>query len=72
VDDKDSAKQQTVDLGIRFLRRLWHIMCIVNATPALSLVLLSLAETVIVSKVGTISGLFYQGVLAFLSRPVDV
>jgi hypothetical protein len=47
-------------------------MCIVNATPALSLVLLSLAETVIVSKIGTISGLFYQGMSALLPPPVDV
>jgi len=50
-----------VDLGGRFLRRLFHLMGIVQATPALILVLISLAETVIVSKVGTISGLFYQG-----------
>lgn len=71
-DDKDPSKQQTVDLGSRFLRRLWRIMCIVNATPALSLVLLSLAETVIVSKIGTISGLFYQGLSALLPPPVDV
>lgn len=50
-----------VDLGGRFLRRLFHLMGIVQAAPALILVLISLAETVIVSKVGTISGLFYQG-----------
>jgi hypothetical protein len=50
-----------VDLGARFLQRLWRIFCLINAAPALSLVLISLAETVIVSKIGTISGLFYQG-----------
>jgi hypothetical protein len=59
-----SAKQQresSVDLGSRFMWRLWRIMRIINALPALSLVLISLAETVIVSKIGTITGLFYQG-----------
>lgn len=59
---KEGPKQQTVDLGSRFLRRLCVILRIISATPALSLVVLSLAETVIVSKIGTISGLFYQGV----------
>jgi hypothetical protein len=54
-------KEASVDLGSRFMWRLWRIMCIINAVPALSLVLISLAETVIVSKIGTISGLFYQG-----------
>lgn len=53
--------QPVVDLGSRFGRRLWRLVCIIHAAPALSLVLVSLAETVIVSKIGTISGLFYQG-----------
>lgn len=57
----------SVDLGRRFLRRLWHLLTIINAAPALSLVLVSLAETLIVSKIGTISGLFYQGEVAFHS-----
>jgi hypothetical protein len=51
----------SVDLGRRFLRRLWHLLTVINAAPALSLVLVSLAETLIVSRIGTISGLFYQG-----------
>lgn len=59
--DTKQQRQATVDLGSRFLRRLGRILYIIDATPALSLVLISLAETIIVSKIGTISGLFYQG-----------
>lgn len=63
---RQQQKQEalSVDLGRRFLRRLWHLLTIINAAPALSLVLVSLAETLIVSKIGTISGLFYQGEVA--------
>jgi hypothetical protein len=61
--DAPHSRVAAVDLGTRFLQRLWRILCLVNAVPALILVLISLAETVIVSKIGTISGLFYQGEL---------
>lgn len=54
------AAEAPVDLGWLFICRLGHILLAVNAAPALSLLILSVAEAIIISKIGTISGMFYE------------
>eukprot|EP00775_Hariotina_reticulata_P011726 gene11726-11870_t len=49
-----------VDLGWQFSRRLWRLCCIINITPAIVLVIMSVLEAIIISYVGTISSRFYQ------------
>lgn len=57
---KAPPAQAPVDLSWHFVLRLCRVLQAVNAAPALSLLVLSILEAVIVSKVGTISGMFYQ------------
>jgi hypothetical protein len=49
-----------VDLGARFGRRVWRLLLLLRAWPALALLPLAAAEAWVVSRVGQISGRFYQ------------
>ena len=50
----------SVDLGYLFLKRLWTLLCLARAYPALILVLASVAEAAITSKVGAVASQFYK------------
>lgn len=49
-----------VDLGWAFVRRLWRILALIHAAPAVFLAILAVLEAIIVSRIGTISSAFYQ------------
>jgi MFS family permease len=50
----------TVDLGYLFLRRLWALLCLARAAPAFILLVVSVAEAAITSKVGAVASQFYK------------
>jgi len=62
MQDRQHARPagNIVDLGWQFIQRLGRLCCIINVTPAIVLVLLSVWEAIIISYVGTISSRFYQ------------
>jgi ABC-type uncharacterized transport system fused permease/ATPase subunit len=58
--NQSSAASTHVGLNVIFLKRLWTLLVLARAYPALALLLISVSEAYVVSQIGTVAGQFYS------------